>query len=96
MNVELRQEEDHMTNNPFTPLMATLPPDVETQNPTRRVLSTPTTCLHCHLIVQMSFTPADPENTRDNSFWSCPRCHKNYPARFWRIKRAAKPKKQIA
>ncbi len=51
------------------------------------VLSKPTRCLHCHLVVEMSHEPdADPRT----GAWECPKCGHKYPFIHWKIKKAAK------
>lgn len=56
-----------------------------------QTVSTPTTCLHCHLLVQMVYTrDYDTEINRDRSFWTCPMCTKVYPGKYWKIKKARK------
>lgn len=60
------------------------PPDEGRANRDLQVLSTPTTCLHCHLTVQMTYTDGQDEH----GYWTCPRCTKKYPAKHWRIKKA--------
>ena len=48
------------------------------------VLSHPTMCLHCHLIVEMTHPiQADPVK----GAWVCPRCQHKYPFTHWRIKK---------
>jgi hypothetical protein len=72
----------------FTRLATTILPEDEENQGRPVILSALTTCLHCHLLVQMRYT--DVEDGR--SFWSCPCCTKQYPSKYWRIKRARTPK----
>lgn len=50
-----------------------------------RVLSVPTMCLHCHLIVELEHKEEVVAGV-DNSTWVCPKCAHVYPARHWKIK----------
>lgn len=51
-----------------------------------RILSKPTTCLHCHLTIQMEYS----EDTQGEGRWNCPQCAHVYPSKFWKIKKASK------
>ena len=53
------------------------------------ILSHPTMCLHCHLIVEMSHERgADPVK----GAWQCPRCGHKYPFTHWKIKKQLRNK----
>ena len=57
------------------------------------VLSHPTMCLHCHLIVEMFHERgADPVK----GFWSCPRCAHKYLFSHWKIKKQVRGKTEAA
>jgi hypothetical protein len=57
------------------------------------VLSHPTMCLHCHLIVEMFHEKAaDPVK----GAWQCPRCSHKYPFTHWKIKKQARNKNEAA
>jgi hypothetical protein len=44
------------------------------------LLSKPTMCLGCHLLVELTLSPS-------GETWHCPRCQKSYLVRFWKIKK---------
>ena len=57
------------------------------------VLSHPTMCLHCHLIVEMVHaSDADPQK----GAWNCPRCGHIYPFQHWKIRKQAPRKAEAA
>ena len=57
------------------------------------VLSHPTMCLHCHLIVEMFHERgADPVK----GAWQCPRCSHKYPFTHWKIKKQVRSKTEAA
>lgn len=70
-----------MTSSPSMPLIPDAPRAPE-------ILSRPTTCLHCHLIVQMVYSEDRNRHDDNKGCWSCPVCNKDYPARYWKIKPA--------
>ncbi len=49
-----------------------------------KVLSNPTMCLHCHLIVEM-FHGRDADPVK--GAWQCPRCGHKYLFSHWKIKK---------
>lgn len=58
-----------------------------------KVLSHPTMCLHCHLIVEMFHERgADPVK----GSWQCPRCGHKYLFSHWKIKKQVRNKKDEA
>ncbi len=58
-----------------------------------RILSHPTMCLHCHLIVEMYHERgADPVK----GAWNCPRCGHKYPFTHWKIKKQVRGKTEAA
>lgn len=56
------------------------------------VLSKPTMCLHCHLVVEM-IHPYDAHPVK--GAWQCPQCKHLYPFSHWKIRKQA-PRKQAA
>jgi DNA-directed RNA polymerase subunit RPC12/RpoP len=57
------------------------------------VLSHPTMCLHCHLIVEMFHERgADPVK----GSWQCPRCGHKYLFSHWKIKKQVRGKTEAA
>lgn len=65
----------------------------KTNNKEEMVLSHPTMCLHCHLIVEMFHEKgADPVK----GAWNCPRCGHKYPFTHWKIKKQARGKNEAA
>ena len=58
-----------------------------------QVYSKPTTCINCHLVVEMTHAgDADPVS----GAWECPRCGRKYPFAFWKIRKQAADKAKTA
>lgn len=57
----------------------------------QRILSRPTTCIQCHLVVEMWHYKGEDENSGS---WRCPHCGKEYLFKHWKIKRALTSKHQ--
>lgn len=59
----------------------------------RRVLSQPTKCLRCHLVVGM-FHDSDADARQ--GAWVCPNCGHKYPFAHWKIKKRGRGKIKVA
>ncbi len=47
-----------------------------------KVVSVPTMCLHCHLIVELERG----DIAGGDATWVCPKCAHIYPAKHWKIR----------
>lgn len=61
----------------------------------RKIVSVPTMCLHCHLIVELERTDVG-DVSKDEVVWNCPQCHHQYPGKHWKIRVAKKRDKVVA
>lgn len=57
------------------------------------IYSQPTTCLHCHLVVEL-FHEHHTDPAR--GAWKCPNCGHEYPFAHWKIKRQVHHKPCVA
>lgn len=59
----------------------------------KKVVSQPTMCLHCHLVVGM-FHEADADSRQ--GAWECPNCGHKYPFAHWKIKKQTRGRSRAA
>jgi len=60
---------------------------------TKRVVSQPTMCLQCHLVVAMFY---DEDGEPRPGAWECPNCGHKYPFAHWKIKKQTRSRTKAA